>query len=83
MGSRVALQRKVQLNDICVRPIALYAFKTWTVTQADSDRIDAFDQWCVRRICGVSRSDHIANAEILRRTSQQPLSKIVARRRLT
>ena len=69
---------------VCSSPIALYASDTWTVTQSDSDRIDAFDQWCLRRICGIRWSDHIANVEILRHTSQQPLNrKIVARRRLT
>ena len=83
MGARVALQTKVRLYDICIRHITLYASETWTVTQFDSDRIDVFDQCCLRRICGVRWSDHITKEEILRRTSQQALSNIVSRRRLT
>ena len=43
-----------------------------------SDRIDAFDQWCLRRICVVRWSNHITNVQILSRSSQQPLSKIVS-----
>ena len=60
--------------DICVRPIVLYASETSTLTKNDSDRIDAFDQWCLRLINGVRGSDHITNAQILLRTSQLPLS---------
>ena len=74
-GFRVALQTKVRLYDICVGPIALYASETWTVIQSDSDIIDAFDQWYLRRICGVRWSDHIINVETLHRIHQQPLSK--------
>ena len=81
MGSRVALQTKVWLYDICVKPIALYASETCTVTQSGSDRIDAFNQWCLRLISGVRWSDHITNMDIL--SSQQLLNKIVSRRRLT
>ena len=70
-GSRVALQMKVRLYNICVRSNALYASETWSVTQSDSDRIDTFDQWCLRRICGVCWSNHITNMEILHLTSEQ------------
>ena len=31
-GSSVALQTKMRLYDICIRPIALYASETWTVS---------------------------------------------------
>ena len=82
-GSLEALQTKVRLYNICVRPIALYASEIWTVSQSDSDRIDAFDQWCFRRIGGVHWSNHISNTEILRGTSQQPLSRKVSRCRPT
>ena len=83
LASRVTLQIKVRLYDICFKSIALYASETCTVTQTDSHRIDSFNQWLLRRICGVRWSDHITNVEILRRTSQQPLSKVVSRRHLT
>ena len=81
--SRLALQTKVRLYNICIVPIALYASETWTVNQADSNKVDAFDQWCLRRICNVRWSDHVTNVEIRWRTSQPPLSQAVTRRRLT
>ena len=37
----------------------------------------------LRRICGVRWFDYVTNAQILRRASQQSLSKVVSRRRLT
>ena len=51
------------------------------MTQADNNRLDAFEQWCLRRLCNIRWTDHVTNVEIRRRTSQEPLSSAVARRR--
>ena len=81
--SRLAMQTKIRLYNVCIVPIALYASETWTINQSDTDKIDAFDQWCLRRICNVRWFDRVTNVEIRRRTAQAPLSQAVARRRLT
>ena len=82
MGSRMALQMKVTLWHLHHTNCSIY-LRTWTVTQSDSNRINAFDQWCLRRICGVRWSDHIINMEILLHTSPQLLSKIISTGSLT
>src|SRR6266536_1726918 len=62
--------------------VFLYGAETWTVNAVDVKRIDALDQWCLRRICGIRWDDFITNEEVRRRTNQMPLSLKVARRRL-
>ena len=52
------------------------------MTASDSAKLDACDQSCLRKICGVHWSQHVTNAEIRRRTGQLPVSKLIAKRRL-
>jgi len=42
--------------------------ETWSITKATEKRIDALDQWCLRRIMNITWSDHITNSEVHRRT---------------
>ena len=81
-GLWLVLHNKVSLYNVCIVPIALYASETWTMTQTDNNRLDAFDQWCLRRLSNVRWTDHETNVKIRRRTSQGPLSSAVTRRRL-
>ena len=48
-----------------------------------SRRIDAVDQWCLRRILDIRWHDFVRNADIRRITNQPPLSSIIKSRRLT
>ena len=63
-------------------PIAVNASETWTMTQTDNNRLDAFDQWCLSRLFNFRWTDHVTNVEIKRSTSQWPLNSAVTRRRL-
>ena len=45
-------------------------------------RINALDQWCLRRILNITWSEHVTNSENHRRTGQPLLSDIVRARRL-
>jgi len=55
---------------------------TWSMTVASSRRLDAFDQWCLRRIVHIPYMAHITNEEVRRRTGQPPVTSIIAKRRL-
>ena len=46
-------------------------------------RIDALDQWCLRRILGFKWSDFVRNEDVHHATRQPPLSSIVKTRRLS
>jgi len=61
----------------------LYGSEFWAVNKTDMQRIDAVDQWCLRRIPDIRWHDFVRNAYIRRITNQPPLSSIVKSRRLT
>ena len=51
--------------------------------QSYREEIDAFDQWCLRRILNITWSECVTNLEVRRRTGLQPLlSDTVRIRRL-
>src|SRR6218665_1721173 len=54
----------------------------WTLTKAMAAKVDAFYQWCQRRILRIHYSHHVTNAEVRRRTGCLPLSEIIRSRRL-
>src|SRR6266536_5887714 len=81
-SSRMPLATKLRLYNVCISPVFLYGAETWTVNAVGVKRIDALDQWCLRKICGIRWDDFITNEEVRRRTNQMPLSLKVARRRL-
>ena len=46
--------------------------------------IDAFDQWCLRHILGITWQDHITNIEVCERTGLPAVSEtIISQRRLS
>ena len=61
----------------------LYASECWTVNKADVLRIDALDQWCLRRILGFKWSDFVRNEDVCHATQQPPISSVVKTRRLS
>ena len=81
--SRIATSTKLHLCNTYILPIMLYASECWTVNKADILRIDALDQWCLRRILGFKWSDFVRNEDVRHATQQPPLSSIVKTRRLS
>ena len=57
--SSISLQTKVRLYNVYILPILLYAADTWSMTAATSRRLDAFDQWCLRRILRIPYTAHV------------------------
>ena len=67
---------------IFILPVFLYGAETWSITKAIEKRIDAFDQWCLRRILNITWSKCVTNFEVRLRTGQPLLSDTVRIRRL-
>jgi len=80
--SSISLQTTIRLYNVYILPILLYRADTWSMTVASSRRLDAFDQWCLRRIVHIPYTAHIANEEVRRRTRQPPVTSVIAKRRL-
>ena len=47
----ISLVTELRLYNVYILPVPLY--DTWSVTEASRQHVDAFDQWCLRRILRV------------------------------
>ena len=57
---------KVHLVKAMVFPVVMYGCKSWTVKKAEPQRIDAFEQWCWRRLLRVPWTARRSNQSILK-----------------
>lgn len=65
------------------QPVLLYGSETWALTRALLDKVDAFDNICLRRILRIPYMDHVANAMVRLRAGSPPqLSQLIQRSRL-
>ena len=62
---------KVLLVKATVFPVVMYGFKSWTITKAESQRIDAFELWCWRRLSRVPWTARRSNRSILKEISPE------------
>ena len=65
----IALSTKVCLVNAMVFPVVMYGCESWTVKQAERQRIDAFEVWCWRRLLRVPWTARRSNQSILKETS--------------
>jgi len=60
----------------------LYGSECWALSKADARKIDALDQWCLRRILDILWYHRVSNREVRRMMEQPPLTDIIQKRRL-
>ena len=65
----ITLPTKVHLVKAMVFPVVMYRFESWTVKKIESQRIDAFELWCWRRLLRLPWSARRSNQSILREIS--------------
>ena len=65
----IALPTKVHLVKAMVFPIVMYGCESWIVKKAESQRIDAFELWCWRRLLRVPWTARRSNQSILKEIS--------------
>ena len=49
-----------------VFPVVMYGYESWTIKKAESQRIDAFELWCWRRLLRVPWTTGRSNQSILK-----------------
>ena len=52
-NSRITIPTKLKLYNTCILPIFPYGSECWAVTKRDVLKIDALDQWCLRKLLGI------------------------------
>ena len=65
----ITLPTKVCLVKAIVFPVVMYGCENWTVKKAESQRIDAFELWCWRRLLRVPWTARRSNQSILKEIS--------------
>ena len=63
----ITLPTKVCLVKAMVFPVVMYGCESWTVKQAERQRIDAFELWCWRRLLKVPWTARRSNQSILKK----------------
>ena len=71
----IPLPTKVHLVKAMVFPVVMYRCESWTVTKAESQRIDAFEVWCWGRLLRVPWTARRSNQCILKEISPEYSSK--------
>ena len=67
----VTLLTKVHIVKSMVFPVVMYGCENWTIKKAESQRIDAFELWCWRRLLKVSWTARRSNQSILKEISPE------------
>ena len=69
----ITLTTKVPIVKAMVFPVVTYSCESWTVKDAEHQRIDAFELWCWRRLLKVSWTARRSNQSILREINPEYL----------
>ena len=67
----ITLPTKVRIVKAMVFPVVMYEYESWTLKKAEHQRIDAFKQWCWRRLLRVPWTSRRSNQSILRETNPE------------
>ena len=67
----ITLPTKVRLVKAMVFPIVMYGCESWTIKEAEHQRIDAFALWCWRKLLRVPWTARRANQSILKEISPE------------
>ena len=67
----ITLPKEVHLVKAMVFPVVVYGCESWTIKEAEHQRIDAFELWCWRRLLGVPWTARRSNQSILKELSPE------------
>ena len=65
----IALPTKIRLVKAMVFPVVMYGCESWTVKNAERQRIDAFELWCWRRLLRAPGTARRSSQSILKKIS--------------
>ena len=67
----ITLPTKVHLVKVMVFPVVLYGCESWTIKKGESQKIDAFELWCWRRLLRLPWTARRSNQSILKKISPE------------
>ena len=70
-SSGITFATKVHLVKAMVLPLVMYRYEGWTIKKAKSERIDALEVWCWRRLLRIPWTARRSNQSILEEISPE------------
>ena len=67
----ITLPTKAHIVKAMVFPVVMYRCESWTIKRAESQRLDAFELWCWRRLLRVPWTARRSNQSILKEISPE------------
>jgi hypothetical protein len=81
--ANISISTKMRIFRSLILSVLLYGAESWTLLQADLNRLEVFQMRCLRRILGVSLLDRIRNETIRARCcGQSTITNEIQKRRL-
>ncbi|KAL9952828.1 hypothetical protein ACROYT_G040141 [Oculina patagonica] len=80
-SKQYSLRTKLRLYNSIVKPVLLYGAECWRVVKSDMNKINAFHNGCLRRICRIFWPNKISNEELYKKTKSQSVVLEIKRRR--
>ena len=78
----ITLPTKVHLVKAVVFPVVMYGCESWTVKEAECQRIYAFELWCWRRLLRVPWTAGRSNQSILKISPEYSLEGLMLKLKL-
>lgn len=66
----ISLKAKKRVLKVYVWSVLLYASETWSISEAEKKKLEAFECWCYRRMLGIKWTDRVTNDEVFRRVNE-------------
>ena len=70
-SKQYSLRTKLRLYNSMVKPVLPYGAECWRVVEGDMNKMSAFHNGCLRRICRIFWSNKISNEELCKKTKSQ------------
>ena len=65
------MSTNVHVAKAMVFPVVMYVHESWTIKKSESQKIDAFENWCWRRLLSVPRIARRSNQYLLKEISSE------------
>ena len=66
---------KIRIVQAMVFPVVMCGCESWTIKKAESQRVDAFNLWCWRKLFGVTWTTRRSSQSILKEINPEYLSE--------
>ena len=81
-SKQYSLKTKIRLYNSNVKSVLLYGSECWRVVESDMQKISAFHNRCLRRICRIFWPDRISNQDLYKNTNSRNVVLEIKQRRL-